>query len=115
MRFVALILWLVSGALGILALLQSYEATRLLATLLLPYDPINRVSSAYTVIIVARFMLILLGIAWLAAVVLLQDRYSKLAGDGRQLARYFGIVTAIELAVAGLALATLRLAPRLLL
>ena len=110
---IATLMGLVSAALGMVAMLQVYEATRVVAAFVIPVDPLQTVASGMQVVCVARVALIVLAIGWLSAVIVLLDRYHDAAGDRRRLARKFLIVTTIELAVIGLASATIYALPGL--
>jgi hypothetical protein len=104
---------LVSAALGMVAMLQVYEATRVVAAFVIPVDPLQTVASGMQVVFVARVALIILAIGWLAGVILSLEKYYDDAGERRRLARMFLITTAIELAVIGLATAIIHVLPGL--
>jgi len=110
---IATLMGLVSAALGMVAMLQVYEATRVVAAFVIPVDPLQTVASGMQVVFVARVALIILAIGWLAGVILSLEKYYDDAGERRRLARMFLITTAIELAVIGLATAIIHVLPGL--
>jgi hypothetical protein len=110
---IATLLWLVSAVLGMIAILQVYEATRVVAAFVIPIDPLQTVAHGMQVVFVARVALIILAIGWLSGVILLFDQYHDAAAERRRLARRFLITTTIELAVLGLATAIIYVLPGL--
>jgi hypothetical protein len=110
---IATLLWLVSAVLGMIAMLQVYEATRVVAAFVIPIDPLQTVAHGMQVVFVARVALIILAIGWLSGVILLFDQYHDAAAERRRLARRFLITTTIELAVLGLATAIIYVLPGL--
>jgi hypothetical protein len=96
-----------------IAMLQAYEATRVVAAFVIPIDPLQTTAHGPQVMFVARVVLIILAIGWLAGVILLLEKYYDAAGERRSLARMFLITTAVELAVIGLATAIIYLLPGL--
>jgi len=109
----AMLAWLVSAAMGLVAVLQVYEASHVLALVTIPINPDDTVSSAYSIELVPRVALIFLAIGWLAGVVLLLPHYAKDANKGRRLAVSFVKTTAIELFALGLASAIIQWLPSL--
>ena len=110
---IATLLWLVSAVLGMIAMLQVYEATRVVAAFVIPIDPLQTVAHGPRVLFVARVVLIILAIGWLAGAILLFEQYHDVAAERRRLARMFIITTTIELAVIGLATAIIHVLPGL--
>jgi hypothetical protein len=110
---IATLMGLVSAALGMVAMLQVYEAIRVVAAFVIPVDPLQTVASGMQGVFVARVALIILAIGWLAGVILLFEKYYDAARERRRLARMFLITTAIELAVIGLATAIIHVLPGL--
>lgn len=110
---IATLMGLVSAALGMVAMLQVYEATRVVAAFVIPVDPLQTVASGMQVVFVARVALIILAIGWLAGVILSLEKYHDAAGERHRLARMFLITTAIELAAIGLATAIIYVLPGL--
>ena len=114
LRYVAMcVLWLVSCVLGGMAVVQVYEATRVVAALTIPINHMQEVMSRKQVLLVSRVALILLTFVWIAAVILLLVRYLRLLSAGRGLWRTFGVTTAVELAVLGVAAAIVYFLPGL--
>jgi hypothetical protein len=112
-RAIATLLWLVSAALGMIGLLQVYEATRVVAAFVIPIDPLQTTAHGPQVMLVARGALIILAIGWLVGVILLLEKHYDAAGERRSLARMFLITTVVELAVIGLATAIIYVLPGL--
>ena len=112
---VALLLWLVSGGLGLLVTVELNEVMRVLAELAIPVDPMDTFGSRRLIAAVPRLSLIVLGIVWLIAVIYLFIRYSADAGNGKRYLRSFGRVTLIEVLLFGLAYAVIWGLPRLVL
>ncbi|HUV94886.1 MAG TPA: hypothetical protein VMX14_08675 [Anaerolineae bacterium] len=110
---VAVLAWLVSAVIGLAAAMQAYEATRVLAAVMIPINPNDTVASGYLILLVPRVALILLAIGWLAGIILLLASYSKVVGEGRRLAISFVKTTAIELIVLGLGSAVICWVPSL--
>jgi hypothetical protein len=110
---IATLLWLVSAVLGMIAMLQVYEATRVVAAFVIPIDPMHTTTAGFQAVFVARVALIILAIGWLSGVILLLDQYHDAAAERRRLARRFLITTTIELAVIGLATAIIYVLPGL--
>jgi hypothetical protein len=109
----ATLLWLVSAALGMIGLLQVYEATRVVAIFVIPVDPLQTTAHGPQVVFVARVALIILAIGWLAGAILLFEQYHDAAAERRRLPRMFLITTVVELAVIGLASAIIYVLPGL--
>ena len=109
----AILMWLVSAAVGLVAAMQAYEATRVLAAVAIPINPDDVVASKHLIVLVPRVALVFLAIGWLIAVILLLRGYSEAARDGRRLAVSFAKTTAIEIVVLGLASAIIRWLPSL--
>ena len=63
LQAIATLLWLVSAVLGMIAMLQVYEATRVVAPFVIPIDPLQTVAHGPQVVFVARVVLIILAIA----------------------------------------------------
>jgi hypothetical protein len=112
-RAIATLLWLVSAALGMIGLLQVYEATRVVAAFVIPIDPLQTTAHGPQVMFVARVVLVILAIGWLAGAILLLEKYYDAAGERGRLAEMFLITTAVELAVIGLASAIIYVLPGL--
>lgn len=110
---IATLLWLVSAVLGMIAILQVYEATRAVAAFVIPVDPLQTVASGMQAVFVARVALIILAIGWLSVAILLLEQYHDAAAEPRRLARRFFMTTTIELAVIGLATAIIYVLPGL--
>lgn len=110
---IATLTWLVSAAMGLAAVMQVYEATRVLALVMIPINPDDTVSSGYLILLVPRVALIFLAIGWLAGTISLLRSYSKAADEWRRLAVSFVKTTAIELIVLGLATAIIHWLPTL--
>jgi hypothetical protein len=111
----AALLWFVFAALGAIAVVQAYEATRVIAALVIPVDPLQVVVSRKQVLLVSRLALIALVFAWLILVIWLLVRAFKLLDRPRQLGRVFlpailfalllmGLATAIVVYLPGLTL-----------
>ena len=99
----ATVAWLVSAAIGLVAVLQVYEASRVVAALVIPYRPMQTVASKYQVIAAARVVLFVAAIAWIVGAVVLLERYLHVAGEHRVLAKRFLVTTVVEFVVIGLA------------
>jgi hypothetical protein len=110
---IATLLWLVSAVLGMIAMLQVYEATRVVAAFVIPVDPLQTTAHGPQVVFVARVALIILAIGWLSGAILLFEQYHDAAGERRRLARMFLITTIVELVVIGLATAIIYVLPGL--
>jgi len=110
---IAILAWLVSAAIGLVAAMQAYEATRVLAALMIPINPDDTIASKHLIGLVPRVALVFLAIGWLAGVILLLRGYSEAAKEGRHLAVSFVKTTAIELIVLGLASAIIQWLPSL--
>jgi hypothetical protein len=107
------VLWVVSCVLGGVAVVQAYEATRVVAALTIPINHMQEVMSRKQVLLVSRMALVLLTCVWIVVVILLLVRYLRLLSAGRELWRTFGITTAVELAVLGIAAAIVHFLPSL--
>jgi hypothetical protein len=112
-QVIATLLWLVSTVLGTIAMLQVYEATRVVAAFVIPIDPLQTVAHGPQVMFVARVVLIILAIGLLSVSILLLEQYHDAAAEPRRLARRFSITTTIELAIIGLATAIIYVLPGL--
>lgn len=110
---IATLTWLVSAAVGLAAVVQAYEATCVLALVMIPINPDDTTASTYLIQVVPRVALIFLAMGWLAGTVLLLPSYCKAADEGRRLAVSFVKTTAIELIVLGLASAIIHWLPSL--
>jgi hypothetical protein len=110
---IATLLWLVSAVLGMIAMLQVYETTRVVAAFVIPIDPLQTVAHGPQVMFVARVVLIILAIGWLVGAILLLEKYYDAARERRRLAKMFLITTAVELAVVGSASAIIYVLPGL--
>ncbi len=115
LQAVATLLWLVSTVLGTIALLQSYEATRVVATFAIPIDPRHTAAHGPRVTFVARVVLIILAISLLVVSILLLEQYHGAAAEPRRLVKRFFLTTTIELAIIGLATAIIYVLPGLVL
>ncbi len=112
----ATILWLLSADLGLIAVLQLYEATRVISALIMPIDPMQTVVSQGKVNLVSRVMLIVLAVTWLIGVIILPNFYLKIARKSvRHLLTRFLMITVIELATVGLATLVIHRLPGLVL
>jgi hypothetical protein len=109
----ATLLWLVSTVLGGIAMLQVYEATRVVAAFVIPVDPEWTVAHGPQVTFVARVVLFILAITLLAVAILLLEKYHGAAAEPRRFARMFCMTTAVELAIIGLATAIIYVLPGL--
>lgn len=102
---VATILWIFSAALGLVAMLQVYEAVRAASAIVVPIDPMQTIVSQGLVVFVSRVALVLLAIGWLIGAILLLDHYLRSAKlSMKHLAMGFLIATILE--VASMILAT---------
>lgn len=110
---IATLLWLVPAVLGMIAMLQAYEATRVVAISVIPVDPMQTTAAGFQAMFVARVALIILAIGWLSGAILLLEKYHDAAAERRRLARMFLITTVVELAVIGLASAIIYVLPGL--
>jgi hypothetical protein len=110
---VATLLWLMSTVLGGIAMLQVYEATRVVAAFVIPVDPEWTVAHGPQVMLVARVVLIILAIGLLTVAILLFEKFHDAAAESRRLARMFCMTTAVELAIIGLATAIIYVLPGL--
>jgi hypothetical protein len=110
---IATLLWLVSAVLGMIAMLQVYEATRAVAAFVIPINPMQTTAAGFQAVFVARVALIILAIGWLAGAILLFEQYHDAAAERRRLARMFLMTTTIALAVIGLATAIIYVLPGL--
>mgnify|MGYP005840971177 CR=1 FL=1 len=90
--------WIVSAAFGVYALLKSWEAITQTYRVLFPH------SWGYGA--VHNFSIVILGIAWLIAILYIEDYYRTAAAIGH-LPKRFLRVTLIEAAIAAVALAVL--------
>jgi hypothetical protein len=79
----------------------------------IPVDPLQTTTAGFQAVFVARAVLLILAIGWLAGAILLLDQYHDAAAERRRLARMFIITTTIELAVIGLATAIIHVLPGL--
>ncbi|MEA3344850.1 MAG: hypothetical protein U9Q78_01155 [Chloroflexota bacterium] len=100
--FMVLLLWVVSSAIGLFGLIQTYEAARVVAGVLMPINPLETVASQGRVVVIARTVLILGSVAWLAGVILLLFRYYQAATSEEPLWRPFAKTMVIELVILGL-------------
>jgi hypothetical protein len=110
---IVILMWLVSAAIGLAAVMQAYEATRVLAAVMIPINPDDTIASKHLIVLVPRVALVFLAIGWLAGIILLLASYSKVVGEGRRLAVSFVKTTAIELIIFGLASAIIYWVPSL--
>jgi hypothetical protein len=90
-----------------------YEATRVVAALTIPVDPLQEVVSRKQVLLVSRMALIMLTILWVVAIILLLVRYLRVDSALRRMWRTFAIITVVELIVIGLSTATIYYLPDL--
>ncbi len=107
------LLWLTSTALGMIALLQTYEATRVVAAFVIPVVPQQTAAHGPRVTFVARVTLIILGVILLVVSILLLEQYHGAAAEPRLLVKKFVITTIIELGIIGLATAIIYQLPGL--
>ena len=112
---IALLLWLVSSILGGVGVIQIYEATRVVAALAIPVDPLQEVMSRKQVLLISRLALILLTITWVVVIILLLVRYLRMDSAVRHTWRTFAVTTVVELIVIGLSTATIHYLPSLVL
>jgi len=90
-----------------------YEATRVVAALAIPVDPLQIVVSRKQVLLVSRLTLIVLAFVWVIAVIWLLVRAIKLLDTPRRLGRTFVITILVELILIGLSIATIVYLPGL--
>jgi hypothetical protein len=109
----AFVMWVISSVLGAVAMVQLYEATRVVAALAIPIDPMQEVMSRKQVLLVSRVALVLLAFVWIAAVIWLLVRYLRALEGSRRLWRVFAGTTVVELILLGVAVAVLYLLPGL--
>jgi hypothetical protein len=107
----AMLLWLASTVLGVIAMLQVYEATRVIAAFVIPIDPEWTVAHGPQVEFVSRVVLFILALSLLAVAILLLEKYLDATTELRRLARWFSVTTTIELAIFGLATAIIYVLP----
>jgi hypothetical protein len=110
---IALLLWLVSSTLGGVVVVQLYEATRVVAALAIPVDPLQEVMSRKQVLLVSRLALIFLIVAWVTAIVLMLVYYLRTLDAGRRMWRTFLIVVVVQAMILGLATAIVYVLPGL--
>jgi hypothetical protein len=103
----------VSSILGGIGVIQIYEATRVVAALAIPVDPLQEVVSRKQVLLVSRLALILLTITWVIVIILLLVRYLRMDSAVRRTWRTFLLTTVIELIVIGLSTAIIYYLPGL--
>jgi hypothetical protein len=106
-------LWLVSCALGGIAVIQMYEAARVVAALAVPIDPLQEVVSRKQVLLVSRLSLLTLAFVWTMAVIWLLLRAIKLVDEPRRLLRTFVVTILVALAAMGLSTAIVAYLPGL--
>jgi hypothetical protein len=94
------LLWIISFAVGVMALFAAHETIRIVATLVLPVEPGETVAWGGQIMFISIFSLIALGVVWLVWYIALIERYTK-ARSAVVLARQFGITTLIQAAIFG--------------
>jgi hypothetical protein len=109
----AMLLWLVSAVLGGMAVIQAYEATRVVAALAIPVDPLQVVVSRKQVLLVSRLALVTLAFVWVILVIWLLVRAVKLLDTPRRLGRTFVPTLLITVIVIGLSTAIVLYLPAL--
>jgi hypothetical protein len=112
---IVLALWLVCCVLGGIAVIQMYEATRVVAALAIPVDPLQAVMSRKQVLLVSRLALITLAFVWVIAVIWLLVRSLKLLNVSRRLVRTFATTILVELIAIGISTAIVDYLPGLVL
>lgn len=95
-----IVLLFISAGLGLLAANQVYEASRLLAAVAVPMNPMDATGWQRAVVLLPRLMLLVLLFAWLGAVMVWMHRYTQRAAEPRRLWAMFVRVTLVELALA---------------
>jgi hypothetical protein len=111
----AILMWLASAGIGLAVAMQTYEATRVLAAIIIPISPNDAFASKQLILLVPRIGLVFLVMGWLAGSTVLLPSYTKAAGEGRRLAISFVKTTVIELVAFGLASAIVYWLPSLVL
>ncbi len=91
-------LWVVSFALGIVALLAAHETIRIISSFLLPMEPGKTVAFAGQVMFISILSLFGLGVIWIAWHIAMAELYTR-ARSTAILARRFGITTLIQAAI----------------
>jgi hypothetical protein len=114
-QVMAVILWLVAAAIGLVTLLQVYEASRVVAVFVIPVNPLDTVAAKYQAVAAARVVLVAGAIAWLVGAIVLFERVLRVAEEPRRLAKLILVTVAIELVTFGLATLTIRVLPGLML
>ena len=107
--------WLICVALGVYAVVQAYEATRILAAVLIPKMPEQEVRWQHTIVALPSVAFILLVLLWIAgSVYLLYIWYApgKSRGD-RAIWIAFAEAVLIELVAIGLSMLIIRQLPLL--
>ncbi len=94
------VLWLVSFAIGLMALFAAHETIRILATYVLPMETGETVAWGGQLMLISILSLIILGVGWLIWYIALIERYTK-AKSLTVLARRFAITTLIQAAIFG--------------
>jgi hypothetical protein len=107
----ALLFWLASVALGGIAVIQMYEATRVVAALAIPIDPLQVVVSKKQVLLISRLALVALVFVWIIVVIWLLVRALKLLDAPRRLVRIFVPAVCVELVAIGLSSAVIAYLP----
>ncbi len=93
----AVVLIVISAALGVVAANQLYEASRILSAWLVPMDPLDGVAWQHLVVLLPRVLLVVLLMVWLGTVYLWTHFYIKYAHERSRLWRLFRKVTLVEL------------------
>lgn len=101
----AVLMVLVSAALGAVALNQTYEAMRLLAVMLVPLGSLTTAGWLRVVTAIPRVLLVVFLLGWLGAAMAWMHYYVRRAADISRLWALFSRTTLVELGI--LALATL--------
>lgn len=101
----AVLMVLVSAALGAVALNQTFEAMRLLAVMLVPLGSLTTAGWLRVVTAIPRVLLVVFLLGWLGAVMAWMHYYVRRAADISRLWALFSRTTLVELGI--LALATL--------
>ena len=92
------VLWLISGAIGLMALFAAYETVRVLTPALLPLDPMHTTEYLGQIRVIQNLSLFVLGIIWVAWYIALIERYPR-SKSGGELLRRFAITTIIQAAI----------------
>jgi hypothetical protein len=95
------VLWIVSFAIGVLALFAAWETVRIITPVVVPLDPMHTTEYLGQTRLISIISFFALGITWLVWYILLIERYTKAKSAGI-LAKQFGITTLIQAIIFGL-------------